>query len=90
MIGVVVCVTILAALLPVIGNGPSLSFAEGTTDLYFGTQGTPQGPPAPGPHETVYSRIGSFDSRLLVWFVINPANSSKAQNNGSARTNPPK
>ncbi|MDO9117481.1 MAG: cytochrome ubiquinol oxidase subunit I [Nitrospira sp.] len=69
MIAVVVCVTILAALLPVIGNGPSLSFAEGTTDLYFGTEGTPQGPPAPGPHETVYSRVGSFDSRLLVWFV---------------------
>ena len=69
MIAVVVCVTILAALVPVIGNGPSLSFAEGNADLYFGTEGTPQGPPAPGPYETVYSRIGSFDSRLLVWFV---------------------
>ncbi len=47
----------------------SQSFAEGTTDLYFKTPGTPQGPPAPSPQETVYSRIGSFDSRLLVWFV---------------------
>lgn len=47
----------------------SPSFAEDSTDLYFKTPGTPQGPPAPSPQETVYSRIGSFDSRLLVWFV---------------------
>ena len=47
----------------------SQSFAEGTTDLYFKTPGTPEGPPAPSPQETVYSRIGSLDSRLLVWFV---------------------
>ena len=44
-------------------------FAEDSTDLYFKTPGIPQGPPAPSPQETVYSRIGSFDSRLLVWFV---------------------
>jgi cytochrome d ubiquinol oxidase subunit I len=43
--------------------------AEESTDLYFHTPGTPQGPPAPAPHETVYPRIGSSDSRLLVWFV---------------------
>ena len=47
----------------------SQSFAEDATDLYFKTPGTPQGPPAPSPQETVYSRIGSFDSRLLVWFI---------------------
>jgi hypothetical protein len=47
----------------------SQSFAETSTDLYFKTPGTPQGPPAPSPEETVYSRIGSFDSRLLVWFI---------------------
>ncbi len=47
----------------------SPSFAEDATDLYFKTPGIPQGPPAPSPQETVYSRIGSFDSRLLVWFV---------------------
>ena len=45
------------------------SFAEDSTDLYFKTPGTPQGPPAPSPQETVYPRVGSFDSRLLVWFV---------------------
>lgn len=69
MLGLVVGVTILAALLYGAWSGPSVSFAEGTTDIYFGTEGTPQGPAAPAPHETVYSRIGSFDSRLLVWFV---------------------
>ncbi len=59
-------------LVSVVGLGwgtQSFSFAGEATDLYFGTQGTPQGPAAPEPHETVYSRIGSFDSRLLVWFV---------------------
>src|SRR5919107_226780 len=48
---------------------PRAAVAADATDRYFGTQGMPQGPAAPAPHETVYSRIGSFDSRLLVWFV---------------------
>ncbi|MEY4527027.1 MAG: hypothetical protein RL768_746, partial [Nitrospirota bacterium] len=69
MTAVVMCLAVLVALLSAMGSSPGVSFAEGSTDLYFGTQGTPQGPPAPGPQETVYSRIGSFDSRLLVWFV---------------------
>ncbi|MBY0247593.1 MAG: cytochrome ubiquinol oxidase subunit I [Nitrospiraceae bacterium] len=43
--------------------------AEESTDLYFNTPGMPQGPAAPAPHETAYPRIGSSDSRLLVWFV---------------------
>ncbi len=63
---------LLVVLLAVSGIGwglQSQSFAEDTTDLYFKTPGTPQGPPAPSPQETVYSRVGSFDSRLLVWFV---------------------
>ena len=37
--------------------------------MYFGTEGTPQGPAAPAPDETVYPRIGSLDSRLVVWFI---------------------
>jgi cytochrome bd ubiquinol oxidase subunit I len=54
----------------VLGPGSQLpAFAEDAADLYFKTQGTPQGPAAPSPTETVYPRIGSFDSRLLVWFV---------------------
>ncbi len=69
MIDMAVCVTILVAVFCGAWSGPSLSFAEGTTDLYFGTEGTPQGPAAPAPHETVYSRVGALDSRLLVWFV---------------------
>jgi len=63
---------LLVVLLAVSGIGWDLhsqSFAEDTTDLYFKTPGTPQGPSAPSPQETVYSRVGSFDSRLLVWFV---------------------
>lgn len=50
------------------GGAPPAS-ADGGADIYFKTEGMPQGPPAPTPHETVYSRIGSMDSRLLVWFV---------------------
>lgn len=50
-------------------RAPLPAFADDAADVYFKTQGIPQGPAAPAPHETVYSRIGSFDSRLLVWFV---------------------
>jgi cytochrome d ubiquinol oxidase subunit I len=70
--GVIGYSVLLLVVLAVSGIGwgfYSQSFAEGTTDLYFKTPGTPQGPPAPSPQETVYPRIGSFDSRLLVWFV---------------------
>ncbi len=72
MYGVVGCSVLLLVVLAASGIGWGLhsqSFAEGTTDLYFKTPGTPEGPPAPSPRETVYSRVGSFDSRLLVWFV---------------------
>lgn len=70
--GVFLCSVLLLVVSAASGVGwglQSQSFAEGTTDLYFKTPGTPAGPPAPSPQETVYSRIGSFDSRLLVWFV---------------------
>lgn len=70
--GVGWCSVLLLVVLAATGIGWGLqspSFAEESTDLYFKTPGTPQGPPAPSPQETVYSRIGSFDSRLLVWFV---------------------
>ena len=69
IMGAAVFAAMLTAMLGVAWIGPNLSVAEDATDLYFGIQGTPQGPAAPAPHETVYSRIGSFDSRLLVWFV---------------------
>ncbi len=70
--GVVGYSVLLLLVLAALGIGwglQSQSFAEEASDLYFKTPGTPQGPPAPSPQETVYSRIGSFDSRLLVWFV---------------------
>lgn len=51
-----------------LGEQPS-SYADDAVDLYFNTAGTVQGPPAPSPAETTYARYGSFDNRLLVWFV---------------------
>lgn len=68
-IGAVVCIAFLAVALCGAWTGPVLSYAEPSTDVYFGTEGIPQGPAAPAPHETIYSRLGSLDSRLLVWFV---------------------
>lgn len=38
-------------------------------DVYYKTDGIPVGPPAPASEAIVYPRYGSFDSRLLVWFV---------------------
>lgn len=40
-----------------------------SADLYYKTEGTPAGPPAPTAPETIYARYGSLDNRLLVWFV---------------------
>lgn len=69
LFGVVLAVVALAGGL-VLGVG--LLFpagAEEAADLYYKIPGTPQGPAAPSPSETVYSRVGSFDNRLVVWFV---------------------
>lgn len=38
-------------------------------DVYYKTDGVPMGPAAPASEAIVYPRYGSFDSRLLVWFV---------------------
>jgi len=69
VISVAICAICVAITIGSLWNGPDPSFAESSTDVYFGTEGTPQGPAAPAPDETVYPRIGSLDSRLLVWFV---------------------
>ena len=67
--GVVIAIVALAGGL-VLGAGLlSPAVAEEAADLYYKLPGTPQGPAAPSPTETVYSRVGSFDSRLVVWFV---------------------
>ena len=42
---------------------------ERSKDVYYHTDGIPSGPPAPSSEAIVYPRYGSFDSRLLVWFV---------------------
>lgn len=64
-----IAVAMVAIVIGLAWNGPDLTFAESSTDVYFGTEGTPQGPAAPAPDETVYPRIGSLDSRLVVWFI---------------------
>lgn len=68
-ISVATCIAMVAIAIGCAWNGPDPAFAESSTDVYFGTEGTPQGPAAPTPQETIYPRIGSLDSRLLVWFV---------------------
>lgn len=68
-IAIAMGIAMVAIVMGAAWNGPDLSFAESSMDVYFGTEGTPQGPAAPAPDETVYPRIGSLDSRLLVWFV---------------------
>jgi hypothetical protein len=50
-------------------SAPSALADEAAADLYYKIPGTPSGPAAPSPTETVYSRMGSYDSRLAVWFV---------------------
>ncbi|WHZ24990.1 MAG: hypothetical protein OJF47_004102 [Nitrospira sp.] len=47
-----------------------LEASDSPTDVYFHTPGTPTGPSAPTGNESHYPQIGSLDSRLLMWFVI--------------------
>ncbi len=68
-IGVAMGMAMVFLVIGSVWNGPDLSFAESATDLYFGTEGIPQGPPAPAPQDTSYPQIGSLDSRLVVWFI---------------------
>ena len=69
LMGMLACLVFVVIVVGPLWNGPDLSFAETSTDVYFGTEGTPQGPPAPAPQDTVYPQIGSLDSRLVVWFI---------------------
>ena len=64
-----ICIVLLAIAMGSAWNGPDPSCAEPAVDVYFGTEGTPQGPPAPAPQETVYPQISSLDSRQLIWFI---------------------
>ncbi len=67
--GAAIWIACLATAVEFTWNGPTLSFADSSVDVYFGTEGIPQGPAVPAPHETVYPRISSLDSRVLIWFV---------------------
>src|SRR5688572_6692518 len=63
VLAVVACALLLSAGLALPAGG------DDAADLYYQLRGTPSGPPAPTVTETVYPRVGSFDSRLVVWFV---------------------
>src|SRR5690348_1085259 len=52
-----------------LGAAPSAGGAETSTDVYYQTEGTPTGPSAPASESIRYPRLGSIDSRTLVWFV---------------------
>jgi len=49
---------------------PSLVAADPSADVYFHTPGVPDGPSAPTANENHYPQVGSLDSRLLMWFII--------------------
>ncbi|MBS0164090.1 MAG: hypothetical protein JSS48_16170, partial [Nitrospira sp.] len=49
---------------------PSLLAADPSTDVYFHTPGVPSGPSAPTANDNHYPQVGSLDSRLLMWFII--------------------
>ncbi|WP_455244163.1 cytochrome ubiquinol oxidase subunit I [Petrachloros mirabilis] len=68
LLGLPLCIFLVVLIGQGLGAGLPAG-AEEATDLYYKTSGTPSGPSAPAPGDTVYSRIGSFDSRLVVWFV---------------------
>ncbi|MBI4402288.1 MAG: cytochrome ubiquinol oxidase subunit I [Nitrospirae bacterium] len=48
---------------------PQQGTLQTAKDVYYHTDGVPIGPPAPSSGATVYPRYGSFDNRILVWFV---------------------
>jgi cytochrome bd-type quinol oxidase subunit 1 len=52
-----------------LGAAASAGGAEISTDVYYQTEGTPSGPPAPASESIRYPRLGAVDSRTLVWFV---------------------
>nr|HNI20718.1 hypothetical protein [Nitrospira sp.] len=49
---------------------PSIMAADPSNDVYFHTPGTPSGPSAPTANDNHYPQVGSMDSRLLMWFII--------------------
>lgn len=51
-------------------NPPLLVAADPSADVYFHTPGVPDGPSAPTANENHYPQVGSLDSRLLMWFII--------------------
>src|SRR6186997_1190163 len=60
---------LFVVLLLMTANMAAAEDLQSSKDVYYKTDGIPVGPPAPTSETIVYPRYGSFDSRLLVWFV---------------------
>lgn len=64
----------VAGLLSVAGvimlSSQPLMAADPSSDVYFHTPGIPSGPSAPTANDNQYPQVGSLDSRLLMWFII--------------------
>jgi cytochrome bd-type quinol oxidase subunit 1 len=60
---------LFVVLLLMIANMAAAEDLQSSKDVYYKTDGVPIGPPAPTSEVIIYPRYGSFDSRLLVWFV---------------------
>ena len=54
-----------------IGSSATSAIGEASdaSDVHFKTPGVPSGPAAPAGEQVAYPRFGSFDNRLIVWFV---------------------
>lgn len=66
LLGVLLLLSLVAA---VIGPVTAVADSSSSKDVYYSTEGRPLGPRAPSSDAIVYPRLGSFDSRLVVWFV---------------------
>lgn len=63
------CVCLIVSFFIGVTVAANAGTVESPTDVYYHTEGILSGPPAPSSDTIVYPRYGSFDSRLLVWFV---------------------
>lgn len=61
---------LLAVASLIVLSPPPLMAADPSNDVYFHTPGVPSGPSAPTANDNHYPQVGSLDSRLLMWFII--------------------
>jgi len=61
---------LLSAVSLILVSPPPLVASDPSSDVYFHTPGVPSGPSAPTANDNHYPQVGSLDSRLLMWFII--------------------